>query len=467
MAGLTRALADAEPAAFWPQRSPIPPRGELPGADSADLVVIGAGFTGLWTAVLAKQREPGLDVLVLEAARVGSGASARSGGFVSESLTHGLAHGARLWPGELAGSDGLVALGRSNLRELDEFVRAEGIEADLSWCGKTAVATEPHQVGELRDEADLYREHGIRAVFQGAGGVRADLRSESFRAGLRLPDAGGLVDPARLLGGLLTAAARLGVRVHERSPVRGLRRERGGLRLRCPQGTVRAGRAVLATNAFPAPLRRVRHRVLPVWDHVLVTEPLSSAAWESLGWRERQGVTDSHHLFHYFRPTPDGRVLWGGGAVGYRFGGGTDDRFAARAEPHRALAARFFATFPQLEGVRFSHRWGGPIDATTRATPVFGTACGGRIACAVGFTGLGIAAARFGGQVALDLLDGLVTERTRSALVRTRPLPYPPEPLRWPLVRFTHRALERADASGGRLGPWLRLLDRHGLGLGS
>ncbi len=458
------ALADAEPVAFWPDRTPTRPRAPLPGSATADLVVVGAGLTGLWTAVLAKQRDPGLDVLVLDAGPVGSGGSARNGGFLSESLTHGLAHGAQLWPEELGA---LVELGRRNLREIGEFVEAEGIDADLRWCGKTAVATESHQVGELRDEADLYREHGFRAVFQGAGGVRADLRSDAFRAGLRLPEVGGLVDPAKLVGGLADAAERLGVRLHERSPVGALRSHGGGLRLRCPQGTVRAGRAVLATNAFPAPLRRLRRRVLPIWDYVLVTEPLSAAAWESLGWHDRQGVTDSHNLFHYFRPTPDGRILWGGGAAGYHFGGGTSAKLAARPEPHRRLADAFFATFPQLEGTRFSHRWGGPIDATTRCTPVFGTALAGRAAYAVGFTGLGVAASRFGGQVALDLLAGDPTERTRSALVRTRPSPYPPEPLRWPLVRLTQRALERADAAAGERGRWLRLLDRHGLGLGS
>ncbi|MEU6129821.1 FAD-binding oxidoreductase [Saccharopolyspora sp. NPDC047091] len=228
-----------------------------------------------------------------------------------------------------------------------------------------------------------------------------------------------------------------------------------------------ARRVVLATNAFPAPLRGVRRRVLPIWDHVLVTEPLSAAAWESLGWRDRQGVTDSHNLFHYFRPTPDGRVLWGGGAPEYFFGGRTAARFADRPGTHRRLATRFFATFPQLEGTRFTHRWGGPIDATTRSTPVFGTACDGRIGYAAGFTGLGVAASRFGAQVVLDLLAGAETRRTRSALVRTRPLPYPPEPLRWPLVRLTHRALDRADTTAGRRGAWLRWLDRHGIGLGS
>lgn len=456
-----RALADAEPAVFWDAQRGSP-RAALPGSAEADLVVVGAGLTGLWTAVLAKQRDPGLDVLVLDAGRAGSGGSARSGGFLSESLTHGLAHGAHLWPSEIGA---LVELGARNVHEISEFVTAEGIDADLRLCGKTAVATEPHQVGELRDESDLYREHGFRALFQGAGGVRADVDSPSFRAGLRIPDAGGLVDPAKLVSGLAEAGQRRGVRLHEHTPVNSVRSARGGLSLKCPQGIVRAARVVLATNAFRSPLRRLRRYVLPIWDYVLVTEPLPDSAWDRLGWRDRQGITDSHNLFHYFRPTPDGRILWGGGSPHYFFGGRTALRHAWRPEPHRALAEAFCTTFPQLEGVRFTHRWGGPIDSTTRSTPVFGTACAGRAAYAVGFAGLGVAASRFGAQVALDLLEGGDTERTTNPLVRTHPMAFPPEPLRWPLVQLTRRALREADA--GERGRWLRLLDRFGLGLGN
>lgn len=462
-AQLDVALADAAVTVFWTDRADRPePRGPLTGVHEADLVVVGGGFTGLWAAVEAKRRRPELDVLLLEAHRLGHGGSGRNGGFLSESLTHGLVHGALHWPAELPR---LVELGRQNLREIDEFVREHGIDADLRWCGRTAVATEPHEVAELSDEAELHREHGMAARFLGAGGIRADVGSPTYRAGLRLPDAGGLVDPARLTWGLADAAERLGVRVHEASPVRGLRERGGQVLVRTPRARVRAGEVLLGTNAFRAPLRTVRRRVLPVWDYVLVTEPLSDRQWAELGWRDRQGITDSANRFHYYRPTPDGRVLWGGYEPVYYFGGRTDPELARHDASHRQLARGFFRTFPQLEGVRFTHRWGGPIDSTTRFTPLIGRT--GRIAYAVGYTGLGVAASRFGARTALDLLWGEDTERTRLELVRRPPLPFPPEPLRWPLVQLTRRALARADQNAGRRGRWLSFLDRHGVGLGS
>ncbi|CAM02691.1 glycine/D-amino acid oxidase-like deaminating enzyme [Saccharopolyspora erythraea NRRL 2338] len=460
-----RALADAEPAVYWTSRTEPPaPAEPLPRSSKADLAVVGGGLTGLWAAVLAKLRDPGREVVLLEKYRIGGGGSARSGGFLSESLTHGLAHGAWLWPEEIGT---LVALGRRNLAAVEEFVAAEGIDAGLRMCGKTSVATEPHQVGELSDELSLYREHGFEAVFQGAGGVRADIASPTYRAGLRLPGAGGLVDPARLTWGLARSASRLGVAVHEDTPVRALRDRGGAVDVVTPHGTVRAAGAVVATNAFPPPLRGIRRHVLPVWDHVLVTEPLADEQWRSVGWRDGQGVTDSHNNFHYYRPTPDGRILWGGSEAHYYFGGRTGARQARRPGPYEALAAGFFDTFPQLEGIAFTHRWGGPIDSTARFTPVFGTRCSGRVAYAVGYTGLGLAASRFGAGVALDLLRGEETELTRPAMVRQKPVRFPPEPLRWPLVQYTRRALAKADARGGRRGRWLRHLDRRGIGLGS
>lgn len=464
MSSPSEALRDAEPVPYWTGGTCAPSREPARAGEHADLAIVGGGLAGLWAAVLARQQQPELDVLLLEAGSVASGGTGRSGGFVSESLTHGLYNGHARWPRQ---NKRLVSYGLRNQEAIAEFTAEHGIEADLRMCGKTSVATRPNQVGEVRDEADLYREYGMSAQFRGSGGARADIASPDYLAAVRLPEAGGLVDPVRLARGIAGVAEDLGVRIREGSPVRGLRDAPGKVRLRVPSGTVTAGRVVLATNAYRAPLRALRRRVLPVWDYALVTEPLSEQQWRELGWRDRQGVTDSAHRFHYYRPTADGRILWGGYGSAYFFGGRTGAPLGDRPVAHRALAANFAATFPQLEDIRFTHRWGGPVDTTSTLTPAFVTALEGRIAAAAGFSGLGMASSRFAALVALDLVFGRDTPLTRLRMVRDLPRRFPPEPLRWPLVRLTHRALARADHTGAEPGRWLRYLEQRGVGVDS
>ncbi|GIF20520.1 glycine/D-amino acid oxidase-like deaminating enzyme [Actinoplanes tereljensis] len=462
---IARSLADAQPAVFWTDRPDAPePRPPVPAGASADLVIAGGGFTGLWAAVQAKLDDPDADVLLLEARHVGYGASGRNGGFLSESLTHGLGHGRARWPADFPR---LVELGRRNLAEIAKTVADHGIEADLRLVGKTTFALAPHHLGELAGLAGAHRELGDRVTLLDAEQARAGVHSPTYLGGLRIHESGGLVDPAALVFGLARLADTLGVRRFDRSPVAGLRRSGGGLQLRTPSGPVRAGKVLVATNAFPSPLRRIRPWVLPVYDHVLVTEPLSDAQWASIGWAERQGLTDNGNQFHYYRPTADGRILWGGYDAIYHFGGQVRPEYEQRRATHELLARQFFATFPQLDGLRFTHRWGGVIDSTSRFTPIFGTAHGGRVAYAVGYTGLGVASSRFGARVALDLLRGEPSELTELAMVRRRGVPFPPEPLRWPVVALTRHQMIRADENGGRRGAWLRLLDHFGVGFDS
>jgi glycine/D-amino acid oxidase-like deaminating enzyme len=288
-----------------------------------------------------------------------------------------------------------------------------------------------------------------------------------YLAGLEDPDGCALVDPARLVWGLRRACVASGIRLHEHTPVVSLEEDGTGVRVRTPRGTVRAGRVLLATAAFPPVLRRLRARVVPVWDHALVTEPLEADRRQALGWQGRQGISDAGNRFHYYRLTADDRLLFGGYDALYHFGNDTDPRRAQHPPTFALLAEHLLRTFPQLEGVRVTHTWGGVIDTCSRFSPFWGTALRGRVAYVLGFTGLGVGASHFGARTALDLLDGRDTERTRLRMVRTKPVPFPPEPLRWAGIQLTRRALARADARGGRRGPWLRLLDAAGLGFDS
>jgi glycine/D-amino acid oxidase-like deaminating enzyme len=230
---------------------------------------------------------------------------------------------------------------------------------------------------------------------------------------------------------------------------------------------VHARHVALGTNAFPSPVRRLRLYTVPVYDYALMTEPLTPDQLASVGWSGRQGLDDVTNQFHYYRLTSDHRILWGGYDAIYHFGRQVRPSYDQRPATFELLARQFFETFPQLEGLRFSHRWGGAIDTCTRFCAFFGTAYGGRAAYALGYTGLGVGATRFGAEVMLDLLGGADTERTRLGLVRSKPLPFPPEPFAWTGIEATRRSLAQADRNQGRRNLWLRGLDRLGLGFDS
>ena len=465
------ALRDARPACFWLDRPDAPESAPpLREATTADLAVVGAGFTGLWTALLAKERDPSADVVLLEGRTAGWAASGRNGGFCAASLTHGLANGLERFGPEMPV---LHQLGRQNLDEIEATVARHGIDCDFEQTGELFVATRPWQLPDLWDHAAAAR--GLAAASGSPGapelldaaGVRAEIASPGYYGGLWDRDGCAMVDPARLAWGLRRACLAAGVRIYEQTPVGAIHPEGPGLRLYTPHGSVRAPRAALGTGAYPPLLRRLRLYLVPVYDYAMMTEPLSAAQRASIGWRHRQGVGEMGNQFHYYRLTGDGRILWGGYDAVYYNGGlitaGQDQRPATFAQ----LAGQFFETFPQLEGLRFTHTWGGVIDTCARFCVFFGTAHRGRLAYAAGYTGLGVGASRFGGNVLLDLLSGQQTERTALGLVRGKPAPFPPEPLRSAVIQLTRASLARADRHEGRRDLWLRTLDRLGLGFDS
>lgn len=450
---------------------PLPP---LDGELTCDLAVVGGGFTGLWAALLAAPDE---DVVLLEGDRCGWGASGRNGGFAEASLTHGLENGHARWPDEM---DTLIRLGDENFAAIRETLDARGIDAAWSEAGVIDVATREHELPWLEEAARTAREYGEEPVLLDRQAVRAELDSPTYLGGLWYVEGSALVDPARLAWGLREAALADGVRLHEHTRVTRLRREGDGVLLETPRGRVRARRVILGTNAYPPLVRAIGRYVIPVYDYVLVTEPLTQAQRDAIGWRRGQGISDSGNRFHYYRLTPSGdrrtpdgaggageRILWGGYEALYHFRNGMRPELEDHAPTFRTLAANFAATFPQLEGIRFTHRWAGAIDTCSRFCVTFGRALGGRAAYAVGYTGLGLAATRFGARVALDLVHGRDTELTRLELVRSRPIPFPPEPVRYAVVQATRRALARADERQGRRGLWLRGLDRIGAGFDS
>jgi len=465
-AGTLKSLADVKLTPFWLDDPNKPePASALTEKITADLVVVGAGYTGLWTALQAKQADPNRDVVLLEAGETAIGASGRNGGFVASSLTHGFNNGMNRWPKEMPK---LVELGHKNLDGIEATIKQFNIDCDFLRSGEINVATEEYQIADLREEADESAAVGENIQFLDADQMRARVNSPMYLAGVLDPSVA-MVNPARLAWGLRRACLQLGVRLFENTQVTALEERRDAKRviLKTQYGEVESKRVALATNAFPPLLKRLSLYMVPVYDYVLMTEPLSKSQRESIGWQGREGLSDNGNQFHYYRTSEDGRILWGGyDAIYYRNNG-----VAPHLENHPAsfsrLAEHFFQTFPQLTGLRFTHAWGGVIDTSSRYTAFWGKACGGKVAYAMGYTGLGVGASRFGAQVILDLLDDKKTERTELQMVKSKPFPFPPEPFRSPIINFTRWSLDQADQNEGKRNLWLKTLDALGLGFDS
>jgi len=452
---------------YWLAASPAaPPRPALRGDRTADVVVVGGGFTGLWTAIALTDTDPGLDLVVLEAESVGYGASGRNGGFCSASLTHGLANGIRHFPDELPL---LEREGLANLADLVAFTHDHGIDCDLEQTGTLTVADQAHQVDEFRAWVDEAAEWGEQLVFLDRDAVQAEVHSPLWQAGLLgSPERDVLLDPAKLVRGLARVCDERGVRIHEGTRVTGVERRAGGVRVATADGaTVAADHVVVATSAYSGWLRRLATHFVPVYDYAIVTEPLSSDQRAAIGWRGRQGMSDANNQFHYFRQTADDRILWGGYDAVYHANNGVGPRFDRRPATFEKLAAQFRRAFPGLADIRFPYRWGGAIDTTTRFTVTFGQSLGGRLTYALGYTGLGVGASRWAGGVVRDFILRPDSDLLRLRFVQSPPLPFPPEPARSLAVNAVRFELDRADRNEGRRGLLLRTLDALGIGFDS
>ena len=426
---------------------------------SCDLLVVGGGYAGLWTALHAAQRHPDRRIVLIDAYRIGWAASGRNGGFVEASLTHGRENGKTRWPNEI---EQLDAMGLENLDGMQAELARLGLDVQWQRTGMLAVATEPHQVDWLRESAA-----DGDGTFLDEDAIRAEVHSPTFLAGLLHPNTCAIVHPGKLAFELARACTEAGVVIYEHTNATALDSGTASIKVDAGAASISAKQVVLATNVFPHLLRRNRFYTVPVYDYVLATEPLTEAQVDSIGWRNRQGIGDSANQFHYYRMTEDDRIVFGGYDAVYHFGRRVDAAYEDRDETYRRLAAHFFITFPQLAGVRFSHRWAGAIDTNTRFCAHWGLAREGRVAYVNGFTGLGVGAARFAADVCLDLLEGVATPRTQLEMVRKKPLPFPPEPFASVGIQATKWSLDRADHAAGHRNVLLRTLDALGLGFDS
>ncbi|MFI5321491.1 MAG: NAD(P)/FAD-dependent oxidoreductase, partial [Myxococcota bacterium] len=336
-------------------RAALPP---LEGRHEAQFVVVGAGFTGLWTALQLKALDPAADVAVVEQGVAAHGASGRNAGILGETIDHGHALAVAHFGRDEAAR--LAVVGRDNVAEMLAFLEARGIDCDFERSGQLHVALSEAHIEDLRESLACARDLGItRLQLLSREETRAEVHSELYQGGLFNPD-GGILDPVKLVHGLQREALRLGVRVFERSRVTALDNDAAGVVVRTAQGEIRARRAILGTSAYTHQLLpRLRFRFIPLYDYILVSEPLSEAQRAAIGWKSRAAVSDMRAFFKYARLTQDGRVLWGTSEAKY-YAGNRVDESCDHSEPHYAELRESFAQhFPALRELAFPYAWGG------------------------------------------------------------------------------------------------------------
>jgi len=430
----------------------VQPQARLDGDVAADVVIVGGGFTGMWTAWLLTELDPDLKLAVVEGQVCGEGPSGRNGGFVNE-----------LWfslPSMISrfGEQPALAVARASrdaVAEVGRWCAGNGVDAWFRQGGYLEVATTPLHDGHWNETVCACKRLGEPDACRplDAGEVAARCASPIFRGGAYFPTAA-TVNPALLTRGLRRALIDAGVSVYERSPVRRVRAAATGVEVQTASGTARAPKVVLAAGYGAAGFRGLRHRLTLTSSHMLITEPVPDVL-EELGWTGGECITDCRAMIHYFRTTPDGRIAfgWGGGRIVF------GDRVRGRAEVDpglaRTVAAHLVRFFPQLVGRRIDHAWGGPIDVSPTHIPVVGSRAGGRVHYAFGYTGNGVGPSRLAARCLASLTLDHRDDYSRLAIVDPDPKHVPPEPFRYVGGEIIRAAILRGGGGreGGRAHP--------------
>ena len=433
---------------FWLETADeeLVPRPSLRSHAEADVAILGAGFTGLWTAYYLLKRDPSLRVVVLEAEIAGFGASGRNGAWCNSAFP--------VSPGELARRFGreaardLLLEMRGAVEEVGRVSEAEGIDAQYFRGGQLRVARGPSQLP------------GIEQAYESARllGLEEDLRlldAEETLGRVRITGARGAlynphcatIHPARLARGLARAVERLGGEIFEQTPATDYEAgdKNGDPRLVTEGGGVRARTVVLAGEAYLARLRKLRRQVLPIYSLIVLTEPLSEERWARIGWEGRECVASNRYTVDYLSRTADGRILFGGRGAPYHYGSRIEDEYDRHEPTHEMLRRTARDWFPALEGARFTHAWGGPLAMPRDWMPTMSYDPASGVATARGYTGQGVATANLSGRTLADLILGRDTAITGLPTVNHEPRPWESEPLRWLGARYVQRGLMKVD----------------------
>jgi len=435
--------SDWKTRSFWLEHRDYEPVARLEGNEQTDVVIVGGGFTGLWSAICLKDADPSVDVIVLEQEVVGYGASGRNGGFAMTIVGRNIHQMAKM-VGDTQAKATYLAM-HDAIDEIEQFAAAESFEADIWHSGNLTVSNGPEQDVRIRQDVEAARRMGLPFEFLEADEVRERVRSDTFRIG-HFEQQALILDPAALARGLASAARARGVKIFEFTPVDEI--EMVGDRsveARTPFGTVRADRAVIATNAYAHSMPELRRFIFTIYAYIILTEPLTSAQWELVHWGSRCGIEDKRIMVHFSRPTADGRILWGGRDAPF-MPNGPDPRHDRDRHLFDRLEETFRWTFPQLRDVAIDRGWAGPVCGTVDCIASVNWLKGERILYALGYAGHGVGPSRLVGKIVRDMLLTNGTELTALPFVSKRPVSLPPgRALRRLLLDTSHRVLIGVD----------------------
>lgn len=444
-------LASSRPLtrSYWLQslEEDLQPTSPLDGEYSADIAIVGGGFVGLWTALTLKERDPDIDVVVLEQDICGGGASGRNGGFVMS-----------WWPkiGSLLSFCSreqalfLANAAEHAITELGEFCEKHQIDAHYVRKGWLWTATTPAHIDSWNGTLETCARLGVEPFERLAAGAVAKMTGSDVHLAGVYERSNATVQPGALVRGMRQVAMKAGIRIYEQTPV--INVEPGKtVRLTSNSGSVIAGNVVLATNAWAAAIPELAKLIVPVNSSIVVTEPIPSKL-EKMGWTGQQSITDSQLMVDYYRTTRDGRIAFGKGTGALAYGSRIDDTFSQHQDSIELTETDFRRTYPGLASTQLTNSWSGPIDRTYDSLPVFGTLAGSQnIHYGIGWSGNGVGPSRLGGRILASLALGIKDEWSTCPLVNRRCKTFPPEPFRYlggSLVRNAVIRKERAEMSG-------------------
>ena len=439
-------MTDYRLKSWWLESLPetITPNPELAGKQTADVVIIGGGYTGLSAGYHLKQLEPAMAVHILESDVCGYGASGRNGGF---SMTlFGLTKGIT----QFRFNDEKARAAHRYMEEavdyLHDFITNNAIDCDYERSGYLLVGTSPAQVRRIEHDFDIITKWGSQGIERwDRDRLAAEFNTDFYKLGWFEPRCG-ILNPARLARGMKEITEAAGVKIHEQSPVTGFSQTpAGGVSVRTRNGEITADYLVLATNAYSVLFPQLKSLQRPAFTYIVMSEPLSAAQMDDIGWECRAGIEDARDLIHYYRLTHDNRIVMGGGDVSLSYGRNLDKDLNAKIFAH--LEKHVTEIFPQLSGIGFTHRWGGPVSITVDMAPAIGYLGKDQKAIfSLGCMGHGVSLTTLNGMTIAEMITGRQTERTQMFFAGRKVFPWPPEPITYGISQAIRGYMRLEDA---------------------